>query len=205
MKVLLVYGTTEGQTEKVVKFVAERLTRQGHQALTVRIGGTQAMPEIRDFDAIVVAASVRAGRYQLAVTQFVKRHLGAICAKPNAFLSVSLAAASDDAGDVAGLEKCAAAFIRATRWTPDQIHHVAGAFRYTRYGFVTRWAMRRLAARKGVSTDTSHDLELTDWDDVAMFASAFAARADPQVAKQGSQPMPASQTEQLRQAVTERA
>jgi len=182
MKVLLVYGTTEGQTERVVRFVAERFTHQGHQTLTVRAGSAPAVPELRDFDAIVVAASVRAGRYQLAVTQFVKQHLAAIRAKPNAFVSVSLAAASDDPSDVAGLEKCVAAFSGATGWTPTQIHHVAGAFRYTRYGFITRWVMRRIASRKGMSTDPRRDVELTDWDDVARFADAFAARVDSQAA-----------------------
>jgi menaquinone-dependent protoporphyrinogen oxidase len=182
MKVLLVYGTTEGQTEKVVKFMAQRMRQRGHQALPARAGGAQLLPEPREFDAVVIAASVRAGRYQPAVSHFVRQHLAAIGAKANAFVSVSLAAASHDADDTAGLKKCVAAFIRASGWTPQQIHHVAGAFRYTKYGFITRWLMRRIASRKGVSTDTSCDLELTDWDDVARFTDSFAARAAPQAA-----------------------
>jgi len=182
MKVLLVYGTTEGQTEKVVKFMAQRLTRQGHLALSMRAGVAQPPRDVAEFDVVVVAASVRAGRYQPGVVHYVRQHLAAIGTKPNAFVSVSLAAASHDPDDLAGLKKCVAGFCHATGWTPGQIHHVAGAFRYTQYGFVTRWMMKRIATRKGVSTDTSRDLELTDWDEVARVADALTAPREAAVA-----------------------
>jgi hypothetical protein len=48
-----------------------------------------------------------------------------------------------------------------TGWSPKLIHHVAGAFRYTSYDFLKRWAMKYIAYRKGAPTDTSRDYELT--------------------------------------------
>ena len=102
----------------------------------------------------------------------------AIDTRPNAFLSVSLAAAGDDKEDVEGLKKCVADFTHETGWTPNRIHHVAGAFRYTSYDFLKRWAMKYIAYRKRGPTDTSRDYELTDWDDLTQFARSFVRDSD---------------------------
>jgi menaquinone-dependent protoporphyrinogen oxidase len=174
MRILLVYGTTEGQTQKVARFVADLLAQRGQEARVVNaIDEEAAAVDPREFDAVIIAASVHAGRYQSAVVHFVTRHLAGIDARPNALLSVSLAAASEDADDVSGLAQCIAAFTHQTGWTPRRIHHVAGAFRYTSYDFLKRWAMKYIAHRKGGPTDTSRDHELTDWARLTRFAADF--------------------------------
>ncbi len=174
MKVLLVYGTTEGQTRKVAEFVADHLARQGCQTQVVNAIDTTAAHDPNEFDAVIIAASLHAGRYQSAIVHFIIEHLAGIKARPNAFLSVSLAATSDDEDDVQGLKGCVAEFTQQTGWTPQHIHHVAGAFRYTAYDFLKRWAMKYIAYRKGGPTDTSRDHELTDWADLARFVESFA-------------------------------
>ena len=175
MKVLLLYGTTEGQTKKVAGFVADHLAQHGHHAEVVNAIDATAALDPREFDAVIIAASLHAGHYQSAIVHYVGRNLAAINARPNAFLSVSLAAASTDEDDVHGLEQCLAGFTRQTGWSPRRIHHVAGAFRYTSYDFLKRWAMKYIAYRKGAATDTSRDHELTDWVDLGRFIDAFLA------------------------------
>jgi len=177
MQVLLVYGTTDGHTQKIAGFVADRLGRHGHQVVVANAGDGRPFPDPRIFDAILVAASVHLGRYQPAVIRFVRERRAAISARANAFLSVSLSAAGHDPDDVAGLQSCVANFMRATGWAPHRIHHVAGAFRYTAYHFLTRYVMKYKAYRKGAPTDTRHDYELTDWDDLARFVDTFARTA----------------------------
>jgi menaquinone-dependent protoporphyrinogen oxidase len=177
MKLLLLYGTTEGQTRKIARFVAEHLALQGHQTLVVNATEATAAIEAHAVDGVMIAASLHAGRYQSAIIDFARKHLSDITARPNAFLSVSLAAASHDEDDIQGLKKCIAEFSRQTGWTPQLIHHVAGAFRYTSYDFLKRWAMKYIAYRKGAPTDTSRDYELTDWADLGRFAEAFVKTA----------------------------
>jgi menaquinone-dependent protoporphyrinogen oxidase len=177
MKLLLVYGTTEGQTQKIARFVADHLARVGHQTEVVNaIDETAADP--REFDAVIIAASIHAGRYHPAIIQFVSKHVAALAARPNAFLSVSLAAASDDEDDVQGLRQCVSHFTQQTEWTPQRTHHVAGAFRYTSYDFLKRWAMKYIAYRKGCPTDTTRDYELTDWEDLARFIDSFLKESE---------------------------
>lgn len=174
MKYLLVYGTTEGQTRKVTNFVAERLAQRGNQTQLVNaIDELATTVDPCDFDAVIIAASIHAGSYQSAIVHFVRENLAGINTRPNAFLSISLAAAGADEDDAHGLEQCVAAFIQRTGWTPRIIHHVAGAFRYTSYDFLKRWAMKYIAYRKGGPMDTSRDHELTDWADLERFAAGF--------------------------------
>jgi menaquinone-dependent protoporphyrinogen oxidase len=175
MKILLVYGTTHGQTRKVAGFLEQRWTRQGHVVQIVDAGDKAAIADPAGFDAVVVAASIHIGTYQAAVTDFARMHRAALSAKANAFVSISLAAAGADSGDAEGLRLCIARFVSVTGWTPRRVHHVAGALHYTAYHFVKRWAMKYIAYRKGGPTDTSRDHELTDWDDVARFADGFAS------------------------------
>jgi len=183
MKLLLVYGTGEGQTEKICRFMAEHLAGRGHQTRLVNAAEPGPASDPRDFDFVVIAASLHAGRYQSALVDYVKAHHAAIDARPNSFVSVSLAAASDDRKDVTGLNRCVIRFERDSGWKPRRIHHVAGAFRYTAYGLLKRWAMRYIAYRKGGPTDTSRDHELTNWDDLTCFADSLVtslANAPPQ-------------------------
>jgi menaquinone-dependent protoporphyrinogen oxidase len=173
MKVLLLYATTEGQTQKVAKFVADHLARSGHQTQLVNAIDATAATDPRQFDAVIIAASVHEGCYQTAAIHYVKEHLAAIDARPNAFLSVSLAAAADDDEDFEALKDCVARFTHQTGWAPTYIHHVAGAFRYTSYNFLKRWAMKYIAYRKGGPMDTSRDHELTDWADLVQSVETF--------------------------------
>ena len=69
-----------------------------------------------------------------------------------------------------------AEFEHRTQWTPREVHHAAGAFRFSQYDFLKRWALKYIAYRKGQPTDTSKDYELTDWDALGAFVDSFVAK-----------------------------
>ncbi|MCE3247433.1 MAG: protoporphyrinogen oxidase [Geminicoccaceae bacterium] len=50
---------------------------------------------------------------------------------------------------------------------------LAGALRYSRYGFLKRLLMRLIVWREGGDTDDSRDYDYTDWDAVDGFARGF--------------------------------
>jgi menaquinone-dependent protoporphyrinogen oxidase len=176
MNILVLYGTTEGQTRKIARFIADRLAARGHVTMLIDAAETEPGFDLHAFDAAVVAASLHAGHYQSAVTNFARRHHATLNAMPTAFVSVSLSAASDDPDDLDGLARCVADFEHHTQWAPREVHHAAGAFRFSQYDFLKRWAMKYIAYRKGQPTDTSKDYELTDWDALGAFVDGFAAK-----------------------------
>ena len=55
------------------------------------------------------------------------------------------------------------AFLSDTCWHPCRTRALAGALVYSKYNFVMRYIMRRIARESGGDTDTSKDYVYTDW------------------------------------------
>lgn len=176
MKVLVLYGTTEGQTRKIAEFLAKHLRDIGDAVTLVDATGDTSLVDLRAYDAAIVAASLHAGQYQGPVVHFVRANHAWLNLMPSAFVSVSLSAAGTDPEDLKGIADCAERFKAETSWTMPEVHQVAGAFRFTEYDFFKRWVLKLIAWEKGVKVEPGKDVELTDWDALAVTADAIRAR-----------------------------
>jgi menaquinone-dependent protoporphyrinogen oxidase len=141
---------------------------------------------VEDFAAVVVAASIIMGRYQRHVVRFVRRHVGSLNALPAAFVSVSGASPESVPEWRTAASGYIARFLGETRWSPRWTAGFSGALRYTRYGLVTRWIMKRISARTGGPTDTARDYEFTDWAAVDRFGAQLAEVLSQEGASVGS-------------------
>ena len=177
MKVLILYGTTEGQTRKIAEFVDARFRQRGDLVMLTEAADAPGDLQPDDYDAAILAASLHAGIYQEPLVGFARTHHARLNQMPSMFLSVSLSAAGHDPDDLKGMTECAERFKQETGWTPTEVNHVAGAFRFTEYDFFKRWVMRLIAWEKGVKIGSSQELELTDWDALAKIADTFRTRA----------------------------
>lgn len=174
--ILVLYGTTDGQTRKIATVLAAEL--RARQCL-VDVADAAERPRSRGpegYDGVVVAASVHAGGYQRSVARWVRAHAPTLATLPTAFLSVCLAVVERRPEARRAAEEIMTRFFRQSGWQPTEAKLVAGALLYTRYGWLKRMVMRRIVAKAGGATDTSKDYEYTDWDDLREFAAAFAAR-----------------------------
>jgi menaquinone-dependent protoporphyrinogen oxidase len=180
-RILVLYGTTDGQTAKVAGAIAEAIHDAGVTADLVDASHVQPDPDT--YAGVIVAASVQAGGYQRAVERWVRRNAAALAAKPAGFVSVCLGVLQHDPAVDAELHRIRTKFFDATGWHPRVVHVVAGALMYTRYNWLKRWVMRRIVAKAGGDTDVSRDYEYTDWNDVRNFAAGFARDIAPRVAK----------------------
>jgi menaquinone-dependent protoporphyrinogen oxidase len=172
-RVLVFFGTTNGHTARIAGTVAEVLRERG---LTVDlVDGAHASPSPDGYDAVVVAASVHAGGYQRRVRRWLAAHAAECAARPSAFVSVCLGVLQHEPKVDADLWRIRETLFVSTRWRPEMVKVVAGALPYTRYNWITRWVMRRIARKAGGDTDTSRDYEYTDWNDLRAFAGEFAA------------------------------
>jgi menaquinone-dependent protoporphyrinogen oxidase len=178
--VLIVYGTTEGQTRKIAARMAELASEYGHAATVADAAGAAVHVPRGRYDAVMVAASVHRLRHQTSVKRFVRENLRLLEHVPSAFFSVSLSAAGKEPRQREGARRCAEAFLKETGWKPGMVRLVAGALAYSRYGFVTRWVMKQIARREGGDTDTSRDYEYTDWEQLRRDMEVFLTHAVPQ-------------------------
>lgn len=180
MRILIVYGTTEGHTRQLSEFIADCLRRDEQEVIVREAGGKNAIPDPRTYDLVFLAASIHVGRYQAPLVEFARAHHEILNKKPGAFISVSLSAAGENPDDWEGLEQCVAHFQNETMWKPSATYHAAGAIRYSQYDFFKRLAIKFIAARRGQQTVTSRDYDLTDYDELKTFVLDFvesAARA----------------------------
>ena len=177
MKVLIVYGTTEGHTRDLCHFAARALHEAGHPTAVEPAGPQASQPDPEPYGAVFLAASLHVGRYQPALAAYARTHSEQLNAKPAAFISFSLSAAGVNPHDWEGLEQCLARFEHETLWTPKAVHHAAGAIRYSQYDFFKRLALKFIAAQRGQQTVTSHDYDLTDYEALRRFVVEFVEAA----------------------------
>jgi menaquinone-dependent protoporphyrinogen oxidase len=173
MRILILYGTVEGQTRKIAGHIGNTLEKAGHDVLLIDATGEGDLPEPARFDAIIVSAPVHAGMFPHPLRRMIKKNAEKLMARPGAFISVSLAAVSDDNGEIDEIAEYVNRMSAETGWWPVMMHHAAGALKYLEYDFFRRWIMKRIVAKEGGPTDTTRDYEFTDWDALDDFVSGF--------------------------------
>jgi menaquinone-dependent protoporphyrinogen oxidase len=173
--VLVVYGTTEGQTRKVAEFIANALKARDVEVDLVDSATEQAALVQPVYAAAIACGSLHQHRYQASLLHFVKCNKAWLAGIPAAFVAVSLTAALKDDQSRDELREITDAFYSETGWTPGITRHVAGALRYSQYDYFKRLIMKLIAKQQGGDTDTAHDHEYTDWDDLTRFVEEFVA------------------------------
>jgi menaquinone-dependent protoporphyrinogen oxidase len=162
MRVLIVHAGREGQSAKIAARAAEQVSAAGHAIEIVDLKHAEA-PNPGGFALTIVIGSVHVGRHEPELTAFVKHHRDGLAETASVFFSVSLSAAEGAGHDDAGARRQAQTFLDACDWSPDLVETVAGALRFSRYGFFTGLLMQLLLRRIGTRTNRRQDIEYTDW------------------------------------------
>ncbi len=172
-RILVVYGTNTGHTARIARAIADALRAKNFEVDVVRDGvGSRA----EDYAGVVVAASVRARKYQRTVSRWVRANAGDLQKRPTAFVSVCLAVLDRRPAAQEELQAVVDRFFAQAGWHPTVTKMVAGALLYTQYNWIVRLVMKRIVKGAGGDTDTSRDYEYTNWDDLRGFAELFGDR-----------------------------
>ena len=173
-RVLVLYGTSEGQTAKIARAIATYLGSEAIDADLVQAGTRDPRPS--DYAGVIVAGSIHVGSYQKPVAEWIRAHVSEFGNQPTAFVSVCLAVRSTQEKDRDEASAIPRRFVDELGWHPTVIKVVAGALPYTQYNVFVRWIMKRIVSKAGGDTDTSRDYEYTDWNDLREFAREFGRR-----------------------------
>jgi menaquinone-dependent protoporphyrinogen oxidase len=184
------YATREGQTERIAQHIATGLRARGFLAELRNVVDVRQI-DLTQYDAVVLAASVHLGRHEPEMLRFVKGHRDELDKLPTAFLSVTLSEAGAErvnstpeerARFAADVQKVLDDFFETAQWQPKRMKPVAGALLYTKYNFLVRFLMKRIARKVGAETDTSRDYEYTDWAALDQFIDEFCGEIVPEAA-----------------------
>ena len=170
------YATTEGQTRRIAEHLAALFGERGFTSRAIDVASADAdsvhWPRVQ---AAVVGASLHAHTHQRAARSFVHQYAPELSTRPSVFFSVSLSMASEDAAERDAARRIARDFTKSLEWDAE-IVCLAGRLAYTRYGWLTRFIMTRIARVHGQPTDISRDYEYTNWEDVARMADTVVRR-----------------------------
>lgn len=176
VRVLIVYGTTEGHTARVAERMAATIRDEGHEVEVHDSREVRHTTIDRDFDGMLLGGSVHAGELQSSLREFVRKNREQVERVPAALFVVSLAAADLDEEAHAELNTVLEKFVQETGWRPRRVEWIAGALVYTQYNFFVRHMMKLIVKHQGrTELDTSRDYDFTDWQGVERFAREFVA------------------------------
>jgi menaquinone-dependent protoporphyrinogen oxidase len=190
MKVLIVYGSGQGQTAKIARFITQLLRNRGDAVELVDGRAIPATLDLTGFDVVVVGASVNSGRFQRYISRFVRANRSQLQQMPSAFFGVSLREAEPDPVNRAAALHTIERFLKATSWKPTIVASFAGSIAYLRYPWLMRLIWRRLPLPgedrhpTNGSATVLDGFEYTDWSAVSHFADEIAALSLPAIPDQ---------------------
>lgn len=170
MKALILYSSRDGQTREIAARIAQTLAPQ-QLCDVIDLLEVQKV-EWSQYDRVLIGASIRYGHFHPVLLKFVTQYKLELQQRVTGFFSVNLTARKAD--------KCTPAtnaythkFLEQSPWQPDCCAVFAGALRYPRYRWFDRVMIQLIMRMTGGETDTSKEVEYTDWNKVAVFAQDF--------------------------------
>jgi menaquinone-dependent protoporphyrinogen oxidase len=175
VNVLIIYGTTEGQTRKIAEWTATHLRERGHQVELRDSAGLASGSDLETFHAFIIAASVHQECHQDTITNFATAHHKLLNTKPSAFISVSLSAVLENGRTEA--QKYVDSFVSETGWHPRMTLLIGGALQFTEYDYFQEQIVKFVVMKRGGAVSTARDREFTDWNALASFVDGFFEKA----------------------------
>ncbi|AIX49924.1 MULTISPECIES: menaquinone-dependent protoporphyrinogen IX dehydrogenase [Pantoea] len=171
MKALILYSTRDGQTREIAARIAQTLVPQ--QLCDVQDLAETRQIDWSQYDRVLIGASIRYGHFDTALMTFVTQHRQSLQQRVSGFFSVNLTARKADKRSPQ-TNAYTRKFLEQSPWQPDCCAVFAGALRYPRYRWFDRVMIQLIMRMTGGETDTSKEVEYTDWSAVSRFAYEFA-------------------------------
>ena len=163
-KILLTYSTVDGHTKTICeKILSYSKTSQ------VDVMPIDSSINIRDYDTVVIGASIRYGKYREEIFEFIKENEDLLNSKDNAFFSVNVVARKENKNKPE-TNPYLIKFLNKISWQPKILDVFAGKIDYPKYKFLDKYAIKFIMWITKGPTDTSKVYEFTDWNRVKSFA-----------------------------------
>ena len=163
-KILLTYSTVDGHT----KTICEKILSYSESS-QVDILPIDSSINIKDYDTVVIGASIRYGKYREEIFEFIKENEELLNSKDNAFFSVNVVARKENKNKPE-TNPYLIKFLNTISWQPKILDVFAGKIDYPKYKFLDKYAIKFIMWITKGPTDTSKVYEFTDWNRVKSFA-----------------------------------
>ena len=169
-KYLFLYSTTDGHTKRICEYIGNILKQQNHEIKIEPI--SLELKKLSEYDAIILGASIRYGKHQKSVFNFINKHKDLLETKKSAFFSVNVVARKSEKNSP-NTNPYMKKFLKTSSWQPNKLGVFAGKVDYPSYKFFDKYIIRMIMWITKGPTDTSQSYEFTDWNVVENFAKTL--------------------------------
>jgi menaquinone-dependent protoporphyrinogen oxidase len=166
-KIGMLYSTVDGQTLKICTEIKGVLVEKGN---SVELFSIEDFDEkITDFDKFIIGSSIRYGKHNPKIIEFINEHKLELNKTQNAFFSVNLVARKPEKA----MPETNPYFIKFRNeidWIPNLSAVFAGKLDYQKYPFTDRIMIQIIMWMTKGPTNSKTKIEYTDWDKVKEFA-----------------------------------
>jgi len=171
-KTLILYSTTDGHTVEICRRLQQVIEQQQGNKVTLLSIIDNAIPDLEAFDQIVIGASIRYGKHNPKVAEFIKQNQSILERKQNAFFSVNVVARKPEKNQP-DTNPYMRKFLKKISWKPQRLAVFAGKLDYPKLGVLDRTAIRFIMWITKGPTDPTAVVEFTDWVKVDSFARSL--------------------------------
>ena len=165
IETLIIYSSTDGQTVKICNKLAEVNSSENVKLCSLN---DVVKEDLNSYNKIIIGASIRYGKHNQKVLDFVKRNIKILNKVKTAFFSVNVVARKKKKG-TPSTNPYVIKFIKKTKWQPTKIAVFAGKVDYPSYRLFDKHIIRFIMWLTKGPTDISKSYEFTNWDEVKKF------------------------------------
>ena len=164
---LIIYSSTDGHTKTICQKILNLLKNPDlTKIIPLEEAGTF---DLSKYEKIIMGASIRYGKHNKKVSNFVKKNIKLLNQKKTAFFSVNVVARKEEKS-TPETNPYILKFLKKTNWRPNKLSVFAGKVDYPNYNFFNKNVIRFIMYITKGPTDINNSYEFTNWEKVKKFA-----------------------------------
>ena len=167
MEDLIIYSSTDGQTKRICEKIKDHLALNDK----IKIVSLDEVNKVNleKIEKIIIGASIRYGRHNKKLQEFVIKNKNILEEKKTAFFSVNVVARKEEKS-TPETNPYVKKFLAKTKWKPNKVAVFGGKVDYPSYNFINKNVIRFIMMITNGPTNTDNAYEFTNWEMVRKFA-----------------------------------
>ena len=167
---LIIYSTTDGQT----KLICKKLINDyfDHKEIQLCSLSESSKKNLSDYKKIIIGASIRYGKHNPQLLNFINKNQDILNRLNTAFFSVNVVARKP-AKNTPLTNPYMIKFLKKILWKPTKVAVFAGKVDYPSYKLVDKYMIRFIMWLTNGPTDVSKSYEFTNWNEVSKFGKVI--------------------------------
>ena len=164
---LIIYSSTDGHTKTICLEILNSL-KSTDLVEIISLEKVETF-DLNKYEKIIIGASIRYGRHNKKVIDFIIKNKKMLELKKTAFFSVNVVARKEEKS-TPETNPYVLNFLKKTNWKPNKLSVFAGKVDYPNYNFINKIVIRFIMMITKGPTDINNSYEFTNWENVKKFA-----------------------------------